>query len=112
MKQLLKIVLLLAVVAAIAKLVMMKREWSGLSETQVREKIDAGLSRKVEDAAKRQEIADKVVTAMRDKGVLRERDARGSSSQCRRERRDGDQGSRLRRPGLALTPPGTPGGAC
>jgi hypothetical protein len=72
MKKLLTVVLLVAVVAAIAKMVMMKQEWSGLSETQVRDKLDAGLSRKVDDVDKRQEIADKVVTAMKDKGVIRE----------------------------------------
>lgn len=72
MKKLLKLVLLAGVVAGIAKLVMMKKEWSGLTESQVRTKIDAGLSRKVEDAEKRQEIADKVVTAMKDKGVIRD----------------------------------------
>ena len=72
MKRLLKLVLLVAIVAGIAKLIMMKQEWSGLTEAQVRDKIDAGLARKVEDSAKRQEIADKVVTAMKDKGVIRE----------------------------------------
>jgi hypothetical protein len=72
MKRLLKLVLVVAIVAGIAKLIMTKQEWSGLTEAQVRDKLDTGLARKVEDAEKRQEIADKVVTAMKDKGVLRE----------------------------------------
>ena len=74
MKKLLKILFLLALVAAIAKLVMMKQEWAGFTEAQVRDKLDAGLARKVEDAEKRKEIADKVVSAMRDQGVIREED--------------------------------------
>ncbi len=72
MKKLLKLLLIAGAAAGVAKMVMMKREWSGLTETQVREKIDAGLSRKVDDAVKRQEIADKVVGAMKDKGVIKE----------------------------------------
>lgn len=72
MKKLLKLFLVAGAVAGVAKMVMMKREWSGLTETQVREKIDSGLSRKVDDASKRQEIADKVVGAMKDKGVIKE----------------------------------------
>ncbi len=73
------VLLLVAIVAGIAKLVMAKKEWSGLSETQVRDKLDAGLAKKVEDAEKRQEIADKVVTAMKDKGVIREESAEAAT---------------------------------
>lgn len=72
MKRLLKVLFVVAIVAAIAKLVMMKQEWAGFTEAQVRDKLDAGLARKVEDAEKRKEIADKVVSAMRDQGVIRE----------------------------------------
>ena len=75
MKRLLKVLFVVAILAAIAKLVIMKQEWAGLTEAQVRDKLDAGLARKVEDADKRKEIADKVVATMRDKGVIREDDA-------------------------------------
>jgi hypothetical protein len=74
MKRLLKVLFVVAIVAAIAKLVMMKQEWAGFTEAQVRDKLDAGLARKVEDAEKRKEIADKVVATMREQGVIRDDD--------------------------------------
>jgi hypothetical protein len=75
LKKLLKFVLVAGIAAGVAKMVMKKKEWSGLTETQVREKLDAGLSRRVDDAEKRQEIADKVVGAMKDKGVIKDEPA-------------------------------------
>lgn len=72
MKKLLKLAFLIGGIAAVAKLMEAKKaEWAGLSETDVRAKLDAKLPEQV-PAEKRAEIADKVVGKMREKGVLGE----------------------------------------
>jgi len=69
-KKLLKLALIIGVIVAVAKLLEAKKgEWEGMSETNVRAKLDAKLPDKV-PAEKRAEIADKVVGKMREKGVL------------------------------------------
>ena len=67
-----KILLLVGGVAAVAKIASAKKaEWSGLTEPEVRAKLDRKFGAKM-PAEKRTEVADKVVGAMRDKGMLKE----------------------------------------
>ncbi len=74
MKKLLKVALIVGGMTAVAKLVTAKKaEWQGLTETQVREKLDARLPGRMPDE-KRAGVADKVVSKMRERGVLREQD--------------------------------------
>jgi hypothetical protein len=59
-------------VTAVAKLVTAKKaEWQGLTESQVREKLDSRLPGRMPDE-KRADVADKVVSKMRERGALRE----------------------------------------
>ena len=70
MKKLFKLALFGAIVAAVVKTVAAKKaEWQGLTETQVREKLHSKLDQKM-PAEKVDEIGDKIVGAMRDRGVL------------------------------------------
>ena len=58
-----------------AKLVSAKKsEWRGLTESEVRQKLDSGLPDRV-PADKRAAVADKVVSKMRTKGFLRDEEA-------------------------------------
>ncbi|MEA2000685.1 MAG: hypothetical protein U9N84_02170 [Actinomycetota bacterium] len=50
-----------------------KAEWQGLTESQVRDKLDSRLPGRMPDE-KRAAVADKVVSKMRGRGVLREHD--------------------------------------
>lgn len=80
MKKLLKLALVGAAIAGISKLATAKKaEWSGLTESQVREKLDSGLPSMMPDE-KRSAVADQVVSKMRDRGVLREQDEATSSA--------------------------------
>lgn len=72
MKKLLKLALVVGGMTAVAKLVTSKKaEWQGLTEPQVREKLDSRLPNRMPED-KRSEVADKVVSKMRDRGVLGE----------------------------------------
>lgn len=72
MKKILILAVVVGVVAVVAKCVAAtKSGWQGMSETEVRDKIDANMPAKV-PAEKRTAMADKVVAKMRDKGVLLE----------------------------------------
>ena len=72
MKKLLKLGLLVGGIAFAAKMVSAKKsEWQGLTEPEVRAKLDSRLPEKV-PSEKRAAVADKVVSKMREKGVLRE----------------------------------------
>lgn len=72
MKKLLALAFVVGGIAAVSKLVLAKKaEWQGLTEPEVRAKLDARLPDKV-PADKRAEIADKIVGTMRDRGVLGE----------------------------------------
>lgn len=74
MKKLLKLALLVGGIAAVAKLVGAKKaEWQGLTESEVRAKLDARLPDKM-PPEKQAAVADKVVGKMRERGVLREDD--------------------------------------
>lgn len=78
-KRLLKFALLIGGIAAVAKLVGAKKaEWSGLTEAEVRAKLDAKLPDRM-PAEKQAEVADKIVAKMRERGVLVEDDAEPES---------------------------------
>jgi hypothetical protein len=71
-KKLLKVVLIVVGIASVAKLATVRKaEWQGLTEPQVREKLDSKLPARIPDE-KRAEVADKVVAKMRERGVLAE----------------------------------------
>ncbi len=70
MKKLIKLALVVGAIAVAARLVGSKKtEWEGLSESQVRDKLDAHLPDRVPDD-KRAAVADKVVAKMRSRGKL------------------------------------------
>ena len=70
MKKVLMLALLVGGVAAVAKMVTAKKaEWHGMTESDVRAKLDGRLPERV-PADKRAAIADKVVSKMREKGAL------------------------------------------
>lgn len=79
MQKLLKLGLIAAAIVGITKLVAVKKEWSGLTEPEVRARLDAKLAGRVDDEAKRREISDKLIAGMRDKGLLRETDTAGGN---------------------------------
>ena len=70
MKKLIKLALVVGAVAVAARLIGAKKaEWEGLTESQVRDKLDARIPDRVPDK-KRAAVADKVVAAMRFRGKL------------------------------------------
>jgi len=72
MKKLFKLALFGAIVAAVVKTVAAKKaEWQGLTESQVREKLTSKLGDKM-PGEKVEELGDKIVGAMRERGVLSE----------------------------------------
>ncbi len=74
MKKLFTLAALAGVAIGITKMATAKKEWSGLTEAEVRAKLDAKLAAKVPDQSKRTKIGDKVIEGMRKKGMLREAD--------------------------------------
>ena len=72
MKKLIKLALIVCVVVCVAKRIAAKKaEWHGLTEDEVRAKLDDRLGQRVPDE-KRAVIADTVVAKMRARGVLSE----------------------------------------
>ncbi len=70
MKKLIKLALMVGAVAVAARFVGAKKaEWEGLTESQVRDKLDARMPDRVPDD-KRAAVADKVIAAMRSRGKL------------------------------------------
>ena len=70
MKKLIKFAMIIGAVAVAARLVGSKKaEWEGLTEAQVRGKLDERLPDRVPDE-KRAMVADKVVEKMRSRGKL------------------------------------------
>lgn len=70
MKKLVKLLLIAGIILALVKLLQQKKEaWEGLTETEVRDKLDAKLSARV-PSEKLTNIQDKVVAKMRDHGKL------------------------------------------
>jgi hypothetical protein len=71
-KKLLKLALIVGGIAAVAKLVTARKaEWQGLTEAQVRQKLDARLPDRM-PSEKRAAVADKAVSKMRERGMLGE----------------------------------------
>ena len=76
MKKLLKLALIVGGIAAVAKLAGAKKaEWQGLTETEVRAKLDSKLPNRM-SAEKQEIVADKVVAKMRSRGALAEEEQR------------------------------------
>ena len=72
MKKLVKFGLIIGGIAFVAKLVSRKKsEWRGLTESEVRQKLDSRLPDRIPDQ-KRAAVADKVVSKMRTQGLLRD----------------------------------------
>lgn len=70
MKRLIKLAVIGALIGGVVKFVSnTKKDFQGLTETQARAKLDSKLPSKM-PAEKRAEVTDKVVSAMKDKGVL------------------------------------------
>ncbi len=70
MKKLMKLALIIGAIAVLAKLVAAQMaKWHGLTESEVRDKLESRLPRWV-PGEKRAEIADKVVSGMRERGAL------------------------------------------
>jgi len=66
------VALLVGGLAAVAKIATAKKaEWQGLTEPEVREKLDTRLPDQMPDE-KRAAVADKVVSKMRQRGMLSE----------------------------------------
>jgi hypothetical protein len=72
MKRLIKWALVIGAVAFAARMISTKKaEWEGLTEAEVRDRIDARMPEKV-SAEKRASVADRVVARMRASGKLAE----------------------------------------
>lgn len=72
MKKPWKLALVVAGVAVVAKLVISKKAaWQGLTEAELREKLDSRLPSQMPDD-KRAAVADKVVAKMHERGAIRE----------------------------------------
>jgi hypothetical protein len=70
MKKLIKLALVVGAITAASKMIRAKREeWEGLTEAEVREKIDSRMPERVPDE-KREAVKDKVVAGMRKAGRL------------------------------------------
>jgi len=75
MKKLIKLALVVGAITVAARLVGAKKtEWEGLTESQVRDKLDSRIPDRVPDE-KRAAVADKVVAKMRSRGKLAEDEA-------------------------------------
>ena len=70
MKKLLRMALLIGGIAAVAKIVAARKgQWEGLTESQVRERLDTRLPGRM-PTEKKAEVADKVVAKMQERGLL------------------------------------------
>ncbi len=70
MKKLLKLALIVGAVAVVAKiLVARESKWQGLTESEVRDKLESKLPKRVPEE-KRAAFADKVVSKMQERGQL------------------------------------------
>jgi len=69
-KKLVKLALIVGVIAVVAKLLVAKKsKWEGLTESEVRDKLESKLPKRVPDE-KRTAFADKVVSKMQERGEL------------------------------------------
>ena len=75
MKKLVMLALIVGAIAVVAKLVAAQMaKWQGLTESEVRDKLESRLAKWV-PGEKRAEIADKVVSGMRERGALGDEEA-------------------------------------
>ena len=89
MKKIFKLAVFAGIVAGVAKLVQAKKaEWSGLSEAQVRDKLDTTIGRKVDDPAKMADISDKVVAKMKERGMIESTPSEGGNGGATAEEAD------------------------
>ena len=71
-KKLIGLALLAGAIAAASKVIAGKvSDWQGLTESEVRQKVETRIPSRVPEE-KRAAVADRVVTKMRDRGVLSE----------------------------------------
>ena len=78
-KKLIGFALIAGAVAVAAKLMAaQKAEWQGLSEAEVRERMEQRMPARVPEE-KRADVADKVVAKMRERGMLREEPAEAAA---------------------------------
>lgn len=90
MKKLFTLAALAGVAVGITKMAAAKKEWSGLTEAEIRAKLDAKFAAKVPDPAKRTKLGDKVIEGMRKKGMLREADGGTVAVAANGEATEGD----------------------
>jgi len=70
MKKLIKLLLIAGIILTLVKLMQQKKAaWEGLTETEVRDKLESKLATRV-PSEKLTDIQDKVVAKMRDHGKL------------------------------------------
>ena len=70
MKKLMKVALIVGVIVLLAKLAAaQKAKWQGLTESEMRDKLDTRLPKWI-PGEKRAEITDEVVSGMREQGML------------------------------------------
>ena len=70
MKKIFRLALLAGIGLAIYKIIEQKKQWTGLSEDEVRAKLNDKLSAKV-PSEKLDQVTDRIVDQMRLRGVLR-----------------------------------------
>ncbi len=91
MKKLLKLGLIIGVIVVIAKIVAAKKaKWEGLTESEVRDKLETRLPKRM-PGEKRAAVADKVVSKMRETGALLEEEEEPSVSAPTDSGREEDQ---------------------
>ncbi len=74
MKKLVKVALIVGVIVLLAKLAAaQKAKWQGLTESEMRDKLDTRLPKWI-PGEKRAEITDEVVSGMREQGMLGDED--------------------------------------
>ena len=72
MKKLILLIIVVALIGAIAKLAHAKKaEWSGLTESEVRDKLETKMGGRMPET-KRAHVQDAIVNKMRARGALRD----------------------------------------
>lgn len=79
MKKLFRLALLAAIAFGIYKLMEEKKNWTGLTEDEAREKLNTKLSPRV-PPEKLEQVTDQIVDQMKARGVLRTEPAIGNGS--------------------------------
>ena len=79
MKKLFRLALLAGVAFGAVKLMEEKKNWTGLTEDEARQKLNTKLSARV-PAEKLEQVTDQIVDQMKARGVLRTEPAAGNGS--------------------------------